>query len=258
MWFADVALALAGFAAALWIGTAVVWVAWPAVLPAGVRGGLAASGLPILLWAAQSQVVDEVADRHGVDPADLAVWSWFVDHRFPAATWVLKAVTTAGSPTGMTALASAVVLVLVLRRRWVEAAAVGVATAGTSVLIGVFKGLYDRARPPLGQQLLTETNPSLPSGHALTSIVVLGIVVAVVLPAVTRTAPRVLLVTAAASAVVAIGVSRLYLGVHWASDVVVGWLLGGAWLAVCVGFLLVARSRTAGAALPVHEATAGA
>ncbi len=258
MWFADVALVLAAFAGGLWILAALGWVARPAALPAAVRGGLAVSGLPILLWAAQSQVVDQVADRSGVDPADLAVWSWFVDHRSPAATWVMRAVTTVGSPVGMTVLAAVVVVVLLLRRRFVEAGVVTAATAATSVLIGVFKNLYDRARPPAAQRLLAESNPSLPSGHALTSVVVVGVVVAVVLPALARTAHRVLLLAAGTGAVVAIGVSRLYLGVHWASDVLVGWLLGGAWLAVCVGVLVLARSRSAAAVPATREATAAA
>jgi membrane-associated phospholipid phosphatase len=245
MWFADVAEALAATAAGMWILAAVVWIARPVLLPAGVRRVLPVAGLPILLWAAQSEIVDGVADRHGTGPGDLAVWTWFVDHRTPVATWLMKAVTTAGGGLGMTALAVTATIVLAARRNWFAAGAVAVAAAGSSVLVVVFKDLYDRARPPLAGRLTGETNPSLPSGHALTSMVVIGVVVAVVYPALRRRTARVASVAVAALAVAAIGISRLYLGVHWASDVLVGWLLGGTWLAICLTVLMVANTRTA-------------
>ena len=245
MWFADVAEALAATAAGMWILAAVLWIARPGLLPAGIPRVLPVAGLPILLWAAQSEIVDGVADRHGTGPGDLAVWTWFVDHRTAVATWLMKAVTTAGGATGMTVLAMLATLMLVMRRRWFAAGAVAVAAAGSSALVVAFKDLYDRARPPLAERLTGETNPSLPSGHALTSLVVIGVVVAVVYPALRRRAARVALVVTGTVAVAAIGISRLYLGVHWASDVLVGWLLGGTWLAVCLTVLMVATARTA-------------
>jgi membrane-associated phospholipid phosphatase len=55
------------------------------------------------------------------------------------------------------------------------------------------------------------------------------------------TAHRVLVVSAAAAVVVTIGVSRLYLGVHWLTDVLAGWFLGGAWLSLCVAALLLGQ-----------------
>lgn len=256
MWFADVAEALAASAAGMWILAAVLWIARPGLLPAGIRRVLPVAGLPILLWSAQAEIVDGIADRHGDAPGDLTVWTWFVDHRSPVATWLMKAVTTAGGTLGMTALAVAATLVLALRRQWFAAGAVAGATIGSGVLTSTFKDLYDRQRPPVAERLMTETNPSLPSGHALTSTVVLGIIVAVVFPALRRLVARVAVVSVAAVAVAAIGISRLYLGVHWASDVLVGWLLGGTWLAVCVTVLMVAHARTADAAARLGAARA--
>jgi undecaprenyl-diphosphatase len=104
---------------------------------------------------------------------------------------------------------------------------------------------------------MTENNPALPSGHALGSIVVLGVLAAVVLLATHRTLLRVAAVAAAALGVLTIGVSRLYLGVHWLTDVVTGWFLGGAWLAVCVTALCVLNRRRSAGQVGAQQAAVG-
>jgi undecaprenyl-diphosphatase len=119
------------------------------------------------------------------------------------------------------------------------------ATVGASLLISGFKRLYGRVRPPAAERLMTESNPALPSGHALGSIVVLGVLAAVVVLVTHRAVLRIGALAAGALGVVVIGVSRLYLGVHWLTDVVTGWLLGGAWLAVGVTTLYVLTRRRA-------------
>ena len=124
-----------------------------------------------------------------------------------------------------------------------EAFVVLAATIGAALLIDGFKRLYGRVRPPMAEQLMTETNPALPSGHALGSIVVLGVLTAVVVLATRHALLRVAAVATAALGVMTIGLSRLYLGVHWLTDVVTGWFLGGAWLAVCVTALCVLTRR---------------
>jgi membrane-associated phospholipid phosphatase len=104
---------------------------------------------------------------------------------------------------------------------------------------------------------MIETNPALPSGHALGSIVVLGVLAAVVVLATRRTLLRVAAVAVAALGVLTIGVSRLYLGVHWLTDVVTGWFLGGAWLAVCVTTLCVLSRRRSAGQVGAQQAAVG-
>jgi len=80
---------------------------------------------------------------------------------------------------------------------------------------------------------LSETNESFPSGHALASAAILGVVLVVLLPLRGR-ATRIGVLLGVGLFVVAIGLSRLYLGVHWATDVLGGWVTGLAWLALCL------------------------
>lgn len=202
---------------------------------------LTGTGVAAGLFALQAGVVDAVADPDGISAADTPALQWLVDHRAPFATAAATAVSLVGGTSAMAVLAAVVVLVLWFRRRRWEAGVVAVATAGAAILVETLKNIYDRPRPPQATRLVVETNYSLPSGHALGSTVVLGIVAAVAVLVLRGTAARTTAVVLAAVLVVAVGLSRLYLGVHWLTDVLDGWLVGGAWLALCVTVLFHTR-----------------
>ena len=106
----------------------------------------------------------------------------------------------------------------------------------------LLKLLLDRPRPPAADQLVAETNESLPSGHATMSVVVIGSLVVLAWAGAARAA-RVAMVAAAAAWIGAVGATRIYLGVHWFCDVLAGWLVGAAWLALCVTLWLRWRAR---------------
>ena len=101
-----------------------------------------------------------------------------------------------------------------------------------------------------------ESSPSFPSGHALNSTVIAGVVVYLVLRRLSSTFARVLTVTAGLAWAVSIGLSRVFLGHHWLTDVMFGWLVGLAWLSVVITahrlYVTVRRAREARA-----EASAG-
>jgi undecaprenyl-diphosphatase len=214
---------------------------------------LVGTGAVALLFAAQASVVDTVADATGAGLLDRLVWAWFVAHRTPVLDQVMIAVSVVGGTVGMAVLALIGAAVLWRLRRRAEAALVVIAAVGSSLLITGFKNLYGRDRPPVPQRLTVETNAALPSGHSLGSLVVLGVLATVVVLLARRPAVQILAVAMAVAGIVAIGISRLYLGVHWMTDVLTGWLLGGAWLAVCVTALVVLRhhrSRTSPVSSP--------
>jgi membrane-associated phospholipid phosphatase len=248
MWFADVGQVIAGYVAAAWMSVATIALARRRTALGAVLAPVAR--FPVLvgmtiataLLVAQAVVVDMVEDVGGAGPLDVHVWTWFVDHRSPQVTFVMKAVSQLGDSPETALLAIVGAALLLWARRGAEAAVVLGAAAGSSLLVNDFKALYNRPRPPVGERLAIENNPSLPSGHALGSTVVIGVLAAVVVLLVRHVAVRVLAIAAAAVTVATIGVSRLYLGVHWATDVLTGWFLGGTWLALCVTFLCVVRA----------------
>jgi membrane-associated phospholipid phosphatase len=148
-------------------------------------------------------------------------------------TTAAVAVTEIGSTLSMAVLASLVALYLLWRGRLADALLVFGAMAGAAAVFRGLKVLIDHPRPPLASRLVEETNESLPSGHATMSVVVIGTIVVLVWAGL-RVGTRTALVAAATSWVAAVGVTRIYLGVHWFSDVVAGWLVGAVWLAACV------------------------
>jgi undecaprenyl-diphosphatase len=207
------------------------------------------TGSASVLFTAHATVVDAVEDHGPLAAADRPVLGWFVAHRVPDWTAVMETASRYGGTLGTLVLALVAVALLVWRRHWWEAATVTVASAGVAVLVPVFKALYGRPRPPVATQLVRETDLSLPSGHALGSIVIVGVVAVVAARLVRSVAVRVAALGTAAGTVVLIGASRLYLGVHWFTDVLAGWFLGAAWLAVC---LAASAALTAGRA-PVRR-----
>jgi membrane-associated phospholipid phosphatase len=110
---------------------------------------------------------------------------------------------------------------LALRRRWWHLAAFTGAVVLSEVLIGVLKGIYERARPP--GSLVVTTGASFPSGHAVAAS---ATVVAAVIALVPSGRRRAWWALAAMAFSILMGLSRAYLGAHWLSDAVAGILLG--------------------------------
>jgi undecaprenyl-diphosphatase len=139
------------------------------------------------------------------------------------ASWV-------GRGTVLTVVVGAAVLWLLHRRQRRLALFLVVASVGGGLISSGVKLAVGRERPVWEDPLATAFGKSFPSGHALSSIVCFGALLVVFLPFVARRWRRAA-VAATAVLIVAIGVSRLVLGVHYLSDVLGGYALGAAWLA---------------------------
>ena len=185
-----------------------------------------------------------VAAFTGVGPArvDAQLLDESVEARSSGLTALAVAVSEIGSTVAMAALAVAVAIWCWYVGRRADAALAIAAMAGGVALFNGLKNLLNRPRPPVDDRLVGVANESLPSGHATMSIIVVGTIV-VLAWAGRGTAARVAMVAVAAAWVIAVGLTRVYLGVHWFSDVLAGWLVGGAWLAVCVTVWSWWRSR---------------
>jgi membrane-associated phospholipid phosphatase len=187
-------------------------------------------GVGVVLLIAQLVVVGWVEAAGGRTWLDERVLTWFVEHRNGWASGFAIVLAWAGGTAAMTVLALTAALALAYLGQWRQASVIIGASGGAGLMVLGFKNLYDRQRPPRLDQVIHYQGHALPSGHALGSIVVIGVVTAVLLPALSRPA-RAPLLAGAAVLVLGIGWCRLYLAAHWLTDVLVGWLLGGAWLA---------------------------
>jgi undecaprenyl-diphosphatase len=127
-----------------------------------------------------------------------------------------------------------------------------VTTVGGGVLDTVVKVVVDRDRPSLVDPVATAHGQSFPSGHAMSSVIAYGALLLVFLPVIGRRY-RVVVVGGAAVLVLAIGLSRLALGVHYLSDVLGGYVLGLAWLAASTAAFSTWRVERGRPAVEAHE-----
>ncbi|HET6209087.1 MAG TPA: phosphatase PAP2 family protein [Jatrophihabitans sp.] len=143
-------------------------------------------------------------------------------------TSVMRAVSNSGTTLVWTIVLALVTGWLLYRRLFKLAAFVVVTDAGSLLLNNLIKLAVGRARPHLSDPVAEAAGKSFPSGHSQAAIVGFAILVAVFLPALAR-AVRPWFIGLAAVLVLLIGFSRIALGVHYLSDVVGAYLIGGVW-----------------------------
>jgi undecaprenyl-diphosphatase len=151
-------------------------------------------------------------------------------------------ITTFGSRTFMVALIVVTLVILLVRRDRREAIHLIIAALGTGALVWVTKGIVERARPTEVPHVVNVSGFSYPSGHSLATAT-LYITMALIAASHLRTrATKAALVAGVAVLVALVGLSRVYLGVHYPSDVLGGMSLGLSWaLMLAVAFFVYAR-----------------
>ncbi len=211
----------------------------------------AAAGAALVtgLAIASSGVYDAVSEEDGVAGFDRPVLDAAILRRSARLDQLLTWFTHLGGPIGMTILASLIMMLMVWRwRSRTPLILMIIAVAGSLLITVVGKTVFGRARPPLVDAVPPyESSPSFPSGHALNSTVIAGLVAYLVVRRLVSMLARILVVVAALGWAVAIGLSRVFLGHHWLTDVMFGWLLGLAWLSAVITahrLYLTARRRT--------------
>jgi undecaprenyl-diphosphatase len=211
----------------------------------GAVGAVLLTGFAV----ASAEVYDAVTEGDGVAGLDRPVLDTAIRLRSAQLDRVLTWFTHLGGPTGMTIIASLITVLMVWRwRSRTPLLLMIMAVAGSLLITTVGKDLVGRNRPPLADAVPPyESSPSFPSGHALNSTVIAGIVAYLLLRRLSSMVARALTVAAALSWAVLIGLSRVFLGHHWLTDVMFGWLVGLAWLSVVITahrlFLTVRRAR---------------
>ncbi|HEV2670460.1 MAG TPA: phosphatase PAP2 family protein [Gemmatimonadales bacterium] len=172
---------------------------------------------------------------------DAALLSWLQAHSTPVGHTIARAVTRLGSPDLILTAGLLVAVILAARRETLLLQGWIIALVGGEVLNAALKRIIQRPRPP-HSVISSPESWSFPSGHAMESLIGYGMaayLIIVLVPA--ARARRGAIVLAAASLIVAIGFSRMYLGVHYFSDVIGGYTAGGLWLAMSISGVELAR-----------------
>jgi undecaprenyl-diphosphatase len=146
-----------------------------------------------------------------------------------SALQLAREVTALGSPWFLVLLVGGVGGVLIAMHQRRLALFIVVATSGGALLNTGLKHAFERARPDLVPHEVIVANASFPSGHAFGAAMVYLTLAALLTFRMQPRAARVILLVLAIGVALAVGVSRVALGVHWPSDVLAGWAAGSAW-----------------------------
>jgi membrane protein DedA with SNARE-associated domain/membrane-associated phospholipid phosphatase len=185
----------------------------------------------ICAWLFGGLLQDVLTHEEAVN-LDPGIERFVIDHRVAWLTDVLRTFTRLGSNAVLIPVVAALVVYFIARRRnWRPAALAVAALAGADALYDIVKPIVERPRPPAPFHLVGVSGFSFPSGHATAVTAVWGMVATLLLVG----APvrrKVLAGVVVALVVLIVATSRVYLGVHWFTDVLGGIALGGLWLCV--------------------------
>ncbi len=209
-----------------------------AAFPGHFRGDLAALLLALAAFAALAAAY--VSGERLVE-LDERIAAALHSRAVPPATTVAEVVTMLGGFPALAVVSCVAVAFLARRGLRREAGLVVLAVAGAQTLTGVLKAIFQRERPSFEDPVATAGYFSFPSGHALTAMAVYGAIAWIAAARLRSPARRTACLAGAGLLVAAIGFTRLYLGVHYLSDVLAGWSMGLAWLLVAA--TLVGRPR---------------
>lgn len=192
--------------------------------------------LALALSFVASRVYDSVTESDGIAGLDQPILQAAIQARSPVLDVIVTGYTDIAGPIGMPIIAVAAILILSLRRRsWTPAILIASAGIGSLIMTIAGKDVIGRVRPPLPEAVPPyEYSASFPSGHTLNAVAVVGTIAYLLILRQTSTLARALTVTGAALFALTIGLSRVFLGHHWFTDVLAAWLLGAAWLALVI------------------------
>lgn len=205
-------------------------------------------GILIIIVAATwalAELTDEVVEgaTRDLDRDILLLLRTAGDMSDPIGPWWLEEMgrdfTAMGGVAVLTLITVVVSVFFLLLKRWRTTVYILIAVGGGILISSVAKEFIDRSRPDLVPHGSIVHTASFPSGHSMMAAVTyltLGVLVARLQP---RLYLKVYIMSVAVLLTLLVGISRVYLGVHWPTDVAAGWLAGGAWSMTC---LVVARN----------------
>ena len=199
-------------------------------------------GISLVIFLAAASLFGAIADEvHEGDTTlfDQSVLRTINDTSTPALNQFFLIVTEFGGVAFVTIVSTVLFCYLLYKKQRYNALLLGAGVGGAALINYLAKITFVRERPDLWEQLITETTYSFPSGHAAGSAA-LAICVAALL---WRTKWQVPALIVAPIYIVLIGFSRMYLGVHYLTDIFAGWILSIAWVTLVIALIYTRKSR---------------
>jgi membrane-associated phospholipid phosphatase len=175
---------------------------------------------------------DELIEKE-LNNFDQSIIDWIQALISPKLTIIMKFFTFLGSTKALLSLlVISVALMLWQKKKW-ESLFLVIALAGGELFNWLLKWIFHRNRPTI-HRLIEETGYSFPSGHSMESFIFYGMLCMLFVLFLKSKVPKVIIIISTIVLIFMIGISRIYLGVHYPSDVIAGFAAGGAWLTICL------------------------
>jgi membrane-associated phospholipid phosphatase len=197
--------------------------------------GIVVGGAILTAWAGDAfvDIAEAVqAKTPKLGEIDTLVHAWAAVHHANDATLFFVVMSTIGGPVGVGIILTIVAAVLAFRRRWFWFLYLAITSIGGGLLNLEMKHYFARARPNLAEALRRAHGYSFPSGHAMGSTVAFLALAYLAFRVVPRWRWKAAAIAFAVTLVLAVALSRVYLGVHWVSDIAAGMAAGTIWVAV--------------------------
>jgi len=179
------------------------------------------------------EIAEDVSRGDPIVQIDRQVAVWFHQHASPTVTQVARTISFFGSVGWLTAVSIGLALFLVSRRDRLNASLVALVMLGGSTLNLVLKHFFHRERPVLENPLVTLSSYGFPSGHTMGATLLYGLLALLAWKNVRNRAARLACVAGACLWILLIGLTRIYLGAHYLTDVLGALAAGLLWLVVC-------------------------
>ena len=199
--------------------------------------GVVCFALSILSFAA---MVDSLSEKGTLFHLDLKINAYMIKVANPGLTGPLGTITGLGNIFLVVTVAVIVGVILFIRKNWWRLLALFLGVAIGQAVLNILKVIFQRPRPKTEMYVFSY---SFPSGHVFSATVIYGFCIYLAFRLIKNATVKWIVVTLLALLILLIGFSRVYLGVHWLSDVLAGYATGFAWLLFCIFFAKAVSDR---------------
>ncbi|RDC63384.1 Undecaprenyl-diphosphate phosphatase [Adhaeribacter pallidiroseus] len=184
-----------------------------------------------------SELAEHVVNSDQLKRVDMEVSGAFFNIRNPLLSQCLFYLTKLGSIYGISTITIIAGVVLISRKRIIQLIGLFISVLGSGITMHYSKVYFHRERPLNIAYYIPENSFSFPSGHSTSIMAVLGILCYFIFLDIKKRPLRNVLITLGLSCIFLVGFSRIYLGVHFLTDVTAGFLLGFLWVLLGIGFM---------------------
>jgi undecaprenyl-diphosphatase len=169
------------------------------------------------------------ANNSALEKIDTSIHDWAIRERSSGATTFFTIMTIVGGPLGLAVLLTIIAVILAIKHRWRWLVYLAFTAGGGGVLNLELKRYFARARPDVAEMLRRANGYSFPSGHAMGSAVAFGALSYLAFRAIRSWPAKAAVIAFLYTLLASVALSRVYLGVHWISDVLAGVTAGTVW-----------------------------